>query len=89
MPRPAGCGPAPAAAVAEFARRVRQARRQAGLTQFQTGIRTGVQPSYISGIETGKKQPAMGMLLALSRALDVDPCHLVRGLHLIRDGEAS
>lgn len=52
-------------------------REYRGLTQQQLAQAVGVGKSYISQIETGKKQAAVGVLQALSRTLAVDMEDLV------------
>jgi DNA-binding XRE family transcriptional regulator len=52
-------------------------REYRGLTQQQLAQAVGVGKSYISQIEAGKKQAAVGVLQALSRTLAVDMEDLV------------
>jgi DNA-binding XRE family transcriptional regulator len=52
-------------------------REYRGLTQQKLADAAGVGKSYISQIEAGKKQPTVGVLQALSRALAVDMEDLV------------
>jgi transcriptional regulator with XRE-family HTH domain len=52
-------------------------REYRGLTQQKLADAAGVGKSYISQIEAGKKQPTVGVLQALSRALAVEMEDLV------------
>lgn len=50
-----------------------KARREAlSLTQLELYERTGITPSHLSGMETGKSNPSLEQMAALARALDVD-----------------
>lgn len=48
---------------------VRTRREAASMTQVELADRIGSIQSTISGIETGEKQPSVGMLLRLASAL--------------------
>ncbi len=52
--------------------RVRERRRQAGLTQAELARRIGVSASYLNLIEHNKRRIAGALLLRLAEALDVD-----------------
>ncbi len=51
--------------------RIREKRRELGLTQAQLAELTHSDTYYISRIETGKKQPGRKFLVALSNALNI------------------
>lgn len=53
-------------------RRIVQFRRELGLTQRQLAKRVGVQPPYLSQIETGKRQGTLKLLLSIAKELDTD-----------------
>ncbi|MCX7804406.1 MAG: helix-turn-helix domain-containing protein [Planctomycetota bacterium] len=59
--------------VRDAGKRIRQARKSAGLTQTQLARRIGVSITTVSDWENGKYSPAMGHLAALSRVLRRDP----------------
>lgn len=60
--------------------RVCQARRAAGLTQFELAARSGVSCATIAKIEQRKiRNPHTDTILRLSDALRVDPSWLSRG----------
>jgi transcriptional regulator with XRE-family HTH domain len=50
------------------------------MTQLRLSLESKVAMSEISIIETGKRDPRMGTLLRLARALGVDLADLVEGI---------
>lgn len=56
-----------------FKDRLRQLRRQAGLTQKKLGELIGAGESTISEWESGKRSPDIGKLPEIAAALKVDP----------------
>jgi len=57
--------------VISLGRRVRHLRKAAGLTLESLGTAVGTAPSQLSLIENGKREPKLGMLQALAKALGV------------------
>lgn len=57
--------------VAAFADALRDARQQAGLTQEELAFRAGVSARFISFLETGKRQPSLSALAAVSTGLGI------------------
>lgn len=53
----------------EFARRLRQLRRQADLTQEKLAERSGLSRNYVAQLEQGKQDPSLTSLRGLSTAL--------------------
>jgi uncharacterized protein len=49
---------------------VRDARRRAGLTQVELAERMHVNPSYVAGIETGRRNMTVAQLGNIAQALD-------------------
>ena len=43
------------------------ARERSGLTQAEVSKRTGIQPTYVSDIERGVRNPSYEMMAALAR----------------------
>ncbi len=62
-------------AVAANIRRVRYARK---MTQEELAGRAALSPRYVSRIETGSASPTVSVLGRLAKALEVDPCELIR-----------
>ena len=62
---------------AEIGRRVRDARRSAGLTQVALGQSVGLARTSITNIETGNQQPTVHALWRIGGVLGVSPCALL------------
>jgi transcriptional regulator with XRE-family HTH domain len=54
-----------------FRRALIAARLAAGLTQAELAARVGTKQPAIARLETGTKEPSLGMLTRLAKALDV------------------
>lgn len=54
-------------------RMIRQARRQAGLTQTQLAARTGIPQSVTSAYEAGRREPSVAAFRRLGESLG---CHV-------------
>jgi transcriptional regulator with XRE-family HTH domain len=61
--------------VAANLRRVRHGRK---MTQEELAERAELSPRYVSRIETGIASPTVSVLGRLAKALEIDPCELVR-----------
>lgn len=59
------------------AQRVRAFREQRGLSQEEAADRAEVHPTYLSGIENGRRNPTVDVLERLAKALDVEPRELL------------
>lgn len=55
----------------QFARRLRQLRDAAGLTQAQLAEKAGLHRQGIAKLENGEREPAWGTVQALAKALGV------------------
>jgi transcriptional regulator with XRE-family HTH domain len=55
----------------ELGQAIRDARREAGLTQEQLAERADIHWTYISEIETGRKNPSVTVLRKIAGGLDV------------------
>ena len=51
-------------------KRIREARRKMGLSQFELGERLSISPKYLSRIETGYQTPSLELMVLMSKALD-------------------
>jgi transcriptional regulator with XRE-family HTH domain len=65
--------------LARFAQNVRNARREANLTQEDLGAASGVHPTEVSRIERGLRDPRTSTLLRLAEALKVPASRLIDG----------
>lgn len=63
-----------------FGVRVRSLREAAGHTQEELAELSGCDPSYVSQIELGKRNPSLTKILSLARGLELRPGELVDDL---------
>jgi len=56
--------------------RIRELRREMGLSQEDFADKCGIDRSYMSGIERGVRNPTLEILWAISGGLDLDLSHL-------------
>jgi ribosome-binding protein aMBF1 (putative translation factor) len=64
-----------------FGQRVRRCRKHAGLSQEALADLAGLDRTYVSGIERGKRNVSLQNICRLAAALKVEPAHLMKGLH--------
>ena len=64
---------------------VREKRKEIGITQYQLALRLGVQPAYLSQIETGTRRWPGKYTEALARELGVSEVALAVAAGLISD----
>lgn len=57
---------------------VRRARSASGLTQEQLAEASGLSQQYISGVESGRRNPTVVTLWELSQPLGVSPADLLK-----------
>lgn len=62
-------------------KRIRQLRLDMGISQEELGFRTGLDRTYISGIERGKRNPSLKNIAKLAAALKVRVEHLFSEKH--------
>lgn len=65
---------------ARFGRRVRELRTRLGLSQEAFADRCGLDRTYMSGIERGKRNLSLRNIEIIARALDVSISDLTKGL---------
>ena len=58
--------------------RVKERRLEIGMTQEELGFKTGLDRTYISGIERGIRNPALKNLSKLAKALKVSIDQLMK-----------
>ena len=63
-----------------FGTRVRELRRQTGLSQEDFAAECGLDRTYISGIERGKRNVALKNIEAIAKALKVSISELMKGI---------
>lgn len=64
----------------ELVRRLRQVRKEAGLSQTEAAERLGCRQTFVSKIECGGRRIDVAELLFLLRAYRVDPADFLKGL---------
>lgn len=57
---------------------VRSARQAAGLTQEQVALEAKIDLTYMGGIERGRRNPTVLVLVRLADALGVEPYELLK-----------
>ena len=63
-----------------FGLNVRRTRESRKLTQEKLAEKAQLDPTYISGIERGVRNPSVLSILRVAKALDVGPCKLWEGV---------
>ena len=61
-----------------FGRRLRELRKERGLTQEALAESADVSGNYISDLELGLKVPSLTILVSLSQALEIAPADLLK-----------
>lgn len=59
---------------------VRQFRERAGVSQEELAHRAQLHRTYVSLLERGQRTPSLGVVFALSEALEVSPAALVQAV---------
>jgi transcriptional regulator with XRE-family HTH domain len=57
-----------------------EARKNAALTQEELAFRAGIERSYVSDLERGKKTPSLEVFVRICRALDLKPSDVMAQL---------
>jgi transcriptional regulator with XRE-family HTH domain len=56
---------------------VRVYRAQRKISQEELGYRAGLHRTYVSGIERGERNPSYTTVVAIARALEIEPSALI------------
>ena len=64
--------------VADLGRAIRRLRHERGLTIETLAFASSTHPTYVSGIERGRRNPTWNVLCALTQALELPLIELVR-----------
>ncbi len=62
----------------KFGERVRKIRIKVGISQEQLGFETGLDRTYISGIERGTRNPTLKIISKIAKALKVSASDLMK-----------
>jgi transcriptional regulator with XRE-family HTH domain len=57
---------------------VRRFRQERGLTQEQLGFEAEIDLTYVGGIERGRRNPSLMVMVRLAEALGVEPERLLK-----------
>jgi transcriptional regulator with XRE-family HTH domain len=80
----------PAAAfLRAFGQAVRERRVALKLTQEKLGFESGLDRTYISGVERGVRNATLKVVFRLSTALDLDPADLLADTRAVGGGVAA
>ena len=63
--------------LAQLGRNIRQHREARGLTQEKLAEKAGLDPTYISGIERGRRNPGIWNVVQLADALELTAAELL------------
>jgi transcriptional regulator with XRE-family HTH domain len=61
----------------QFGKRLRELRREAGLSQEQLGFKSGLHRTYIGSIERGEQNLSIDNIHKLAKALKMSPKELL------------
>ena len=64
----------------DFGRRLRQLRLKRKLSQEDLAYRVGMDVSYLSEVENGRKEPCLRKIKELAQGLDITVSSMMRGL---------
>lgn len=64
----------------QFGSNHRRVRRKLGFTQEELAHRVGMDASYLSELENGRKEPCLRKMKEVSQALGVTLAQLLRGI---------
>jgi transcriptional regulator with XRE-family HTH domain len=64
----------------QFGMNLRRIRRKYGLTQEDLAHRVGMDVSYLSQLENGRKEPCLRKMKEIAQALGVPLAQLLRGV---------
>ena len=60
-----------------LANNLKRIRQQAGLTQSELAVKTGIHKNYISGVERGQRNISLCSLSRIARGLNTSPDRLL------------
>ena len=63
---------------AAFGKALRQARHSRRISQEALALESGLDRTYVSMLERGKRQPTLAAVFLLAKTLDTDPALLVK-----------
>lgn len=64
-----------------FGANVRRHRLRLGLSQEALGFKCGLHPTEISRLERAMREPRLGTIVVIARALEIKPSELLEGIN--------
>lgn len=64
----------------QLGRRIRELRKEQGLSQEELAFKSQVHVTYLSGLERGARNPTITVIAAISRGLQVSIAKLMEGM---------
>lgn len=61
-----------------FGRRVRELRKECGLSQVELAAKVGIDRSYMGFLERGERNPSLEVIAKIAEALSVTPDELLK-----------
>ena len=71
------------------AQAIRIIRKQKKISQMELCLRAGMSQSFLTGIETGKKEPSAMTLIRIARALEVSPREFFPDAHSLSETDVK
>jgi transcriptional regulator with XRE-family HTH domain len=68
-----------------FGEQLKNFRKERGISQEDLAFRAGLDRTYISGLECGKRNPTLKILVKLAVSLNMKPSELLMNLHSIAE----
>lgn len=70
--------PEPSADYLALGAAIKEARKQRGLSQEALGLESGLDRTYVSSVERGKRNLSFNSLTTLARTLEIKPSELLK-----------
>jgi transcriptional regulator with XRE-family HTH domain len=68
-----------------FGEQLKNFRKERGISQEELAFRSELDRTYISGLECGKRNPTLKILVKLAASLNMKPSELLMNLHSIAE----
>jgi transcriptional regulator with XRE-family HTH domain len=70
-----------------FGENLKVYRKERNISQEEFAFRAELDRTYISGLECGKRNPTLKILIKIANALNMKPSELLMNLHSIAKGD--
>jgi transcriptional regulator with XRE-family HTH domain len=71
--------------LALFGEQLKNFRKERGISQEELAFRAELDRTYISGLECGKRNPTLKILVKLAVSLNMEPSELLINLHSLAE----